>query len=161
MKRSAKTADEQFKQTLAAYFCKMSGTVGLPRSVALIYHSLFLSPAPLCFADIVNQSGLSKASASTGLKLLERMGGVEAVFVPDDRRTFYRAELSLRRIIQGFIRESLQPGMDAGQCLLDEAAALPATELSPICIERLASLRHWHSLTKELLPALSTLDPVN
>lgn len=136
----------------------MADTVGLPRSVAQIYATLFLSPVPLSFGDIVDMAGLSKASASTGLKFLERMRGAEIVVVPDDRRTFYRAELSVRRLVGGFVQESLQPGLDAGQRLLDTAAAVADDELPPLLKERLGSLRTWHALTRDLLPTLADLE---
>ncbi len=151
-------ADSEVRDSLAAYFCRMADTIGLPRSVALIYHTLFLAPEPLSFGDIVATSGLSKASASTGLKLLERMRGVEIVVISDDRRTFYRAERSIRRFVSGFIQESLQPGLDAGQRLLDQASTAPESELSPFVAERLASVRHWHEMTRDLLPALALLE---
>lgn len=152
------TAESEVRIVLSSYFCRMADTIGLPRSVALIYNALFLSPRPLCFGDIVESTGLSKASASTGLRLLERMRGSEIVVIPNDRRTFYRAELSVRRVVAGFVQETLQPGLDAGQRLLDTASSLPQGELSPILSERLTSLRHWHDLTRQLVPALAVPD---
>jgi len=147
-------------ETLAAYFCRMADTIGLPRSVALIYHTFFLAEVPLTFRDIVERSGLSKASGSTGIKLLERMGGIERVMIPDDRRTFYRPELSMRRLVTGFIEESVHPGLDAGQRLLDQIdTGSSSSDLSPILAERLASLRRWHEMSRDLLPTLSALDP--
>jgi DNA-binding transcriptional regulator GbsR (MarR family) len=153
------TKDAGVSETIAAYFCRMADTVGLPRSIALIYHALFVVDGPLSFGDIVERSGLSKASASTGLKMLERMRGIQRVMVPDDRRTFYRPELSLRRLVTGFMEESLRPGLEAGQRLLDQAESDAPADLAPILVERLASLRHWHQLTRDLLPVLSALDP--
>jgi DNA-binding transcriptional regulator GbsR (MarR family) len=152
------SAEVEVRDAVAAYFCRMADTIGLPRSVAQIYAVLFLSGEPLSFGDIVETSGLSKASASTGLKFLERMRGAEIVVVPDDRRTFYRAELSVRRLVAGFVQESLQPGLDAGQRLLDQAAAVPDAGLPQILTDRLASLRTWHGLTRDLLPALAALE---
>jgi len=150
------TTDASVSATIAAYFCRLADTVGLPRSVALIYHSLFLAGDPLSFNEIVERSGLSKASASTGLKLLERMRALEQVIIPDDRRTYYRPELSLRRLVTGFIAESVNPGLDAGQRLLDQAetAADSTPDLDPLLSERLTSLRHWHQMTQDLLPVL-------
>ncbi len=153
-------ANALVSETLPAYFCRMADTIGLPRSVALIYHTLFLAEDPLSFGDIVERSGLSKASGSTGIKLLERMRGIERVMIPDDRRTFYRPELSMRRLVTGFIEESLQPGLEAGQRLLDQVDTGGASrDLSPILAERFASLRRWHEMTRDLLPGLSALDP--
>lgn len=152
-------ADSEAREALAAYFCRMADAAGFPRSVALIYHTLYLSPAPLSFAEIVDQTRCSKASASVGLKFLGRIHGVEIVILPDDRRTFYRAERSIRRLITGFIQETLQPGLEAGQRILDRPTGRPESELSPDIAERLASLRQWHRLLRDVLPSLALLDP--
>lgn len=131
----------------------MADTIGVPRSVALIYHILYLSKEPMSFADVVQRSGCSKASASTGLKLLERIRGVELVILPDDRRTFYRAELSLRRVVAGFIHENFVSGVEAGQRILDSPTTVPESELSPLLAERLESLRNWHQFLHSAIPA--------
>jgi DNA-binding transcriptional regulator GbsR (MarR family) len=146
---------------MAAYFCRMADTVGIPRSVALIYHALFVSSEPLSFTEIVENSGLSKASASTGLKMLERMHAAEVVVIPDVRGTYYKPELSVRRLVSGFLEESLVPGLEAGGRLLGETKAQLGEGLSPHLAERLSSLLRWHALTGDLLPALALLDPAS
>jgi len=153
--------DQKASALLASYFARMADAVGLPRSVALIYHTLFLAAAPLSFAEIVEISGLSKASASTGLKLLERVRGLEIVTVITDRRTFYKAELSIRRLVSGFIQHTLEPGLDAGDRLLGKPDSGHDWEasLSPLFAERLASVRQWHQLTRDILPLLTLIDP--
>jgi DNA-binding transcriptional regulator GbsR (MarR family) len=145
-------ADNEASEALASYFCRMADTISVPRSVALIYHILYLSKEPMSFAEVVQRSGCSKASASTGLKLLERIRGVEVVILPDDRRTFYRAELSLRRLVAGFIHENFLSGVEAGQRILDSPTSLPESELSPLLAERLESLRNWHQFLREAIP---------
>jgi DNA-binding transcriptional regulator GbsR (MarR family) len=157
-KATASKVDAAVSEKIASYFCRMAETFGLPRSVALIYHSLFVAEEPLHFGEIVENCGLSKASASTGLRLLERMRGIERVMVPSDRRTFYRAELSLRRLVTGFLEEALQPGLEAGQRLLDEASEVSGKKLAPHLAKRLSSLRHWHETTSDILPAIAALD---
>ncbi|QJE94274.1 GbsR/MarR family transcriptional regulator [Luteolibacter luteus] len=130
----------------------MADTIGVPRSVALIYHILYLSKEPMSFSEVVERSGCSKASASTGLKLLERIRGVEVVILPDDRRTFYRPELSLRRLVTGFIQENFVSGVEAGQRILDSPTTVPESELSPLLAERLESLRNWHQTLQAVIP---------
>jgi len=159
-KNRMSTANQAALDAMAAYFSRVAETFNLPRSVAAIYHTLFVAEEALSFTQIVENSGLSKASASTGLKLLERMLAVEVVHIPNDRNTYYRPELSMRRLLTGFIEESLQPGLEAGQRLLDKVDTGGASsDLSPVLAERLASLRRWHEMTRDLLPALSALDP--
>lgn len=158
--RSGETgADARVAALLTSYFSRMADAVGLPRSVALIYRILFLSSEPISFQQIVETSGLSKASASTGLRLLGRVRGLEIVTIPSDRRTFYKPELSIRRLVSGFVEHTLQPTLQAGDRFLGELDGEMEQSLSPLHAERLTSVREWHRLARELIPLLSLIDP--
>ena len=146
---------------MAAYFARVAETFNLPRSVAGIYHTLFVAQTDLSFTEIVEQSGLSKASASTGLKLLESMLAVEIVHLPNDRNTYYRPELSLRRLAAGFLKQSLLPGLEAGGRILDTAPHDSDQTLSEHYSIRLSSLRSWHRSSKGLLPLLADFGEIN
>ena len=145
---------------MGAYFARVSETFNLPRSVGGIYHTLFVAEKDLSFTEIVEQSGLSKASASTGLKLLESMLAVEIVHVPNDRNTYYRPELSLRRLAAGFLKQSLLPGLEAGGRMLELGPSPFAENLSRHLSNRLSSLKSWHQSSKDLLPLLTTLSEI-
>ncbi len=141
-----------------AYFTRCADTIGLPRSLAQLYATLFLSESPLAFEEIVARSGLSKASASTGLRDLERLHGVERVMVAQDRRSFYQAQLSLRRLLGAFVAETVKPGLHDGDRLLREALALASEgDHSEHFKARLNSLVIWHERASEILPILSAL----
>ncbi len=146
---------------MAAYFARVAETFSLPRSVAGIYHTLFVAEKDLSFTEIVENSGLSKASASIGLKLLESMLAVEIVHVPNDRNTYYRPELSLRRLAAGFFKQSLLPGLEAGGRHLSAAPSSSDETLSEHHAARLASLRSWHESSNELLPLLAALGEID
>jgi DNA-binding transcriptional regulator GbsR (MarR family) len=147
---------ESARQELSAYFCQLADSFGLPRSVALIYGTLFLAENPLPVSEIIKQSGLSKGSVSGGVRLLERMGFIHLVVDPSDRRTFYRPELSLRRLVAGLIEENFTPALKRGETLLHEVAK--NSELTDHLKTRLASLQNWNETALGLLPALSLLD---
>ena len=157
---SISTSDAAASEAMAAYFARIAETFNLPRSVAGIYHTLFVAEKELSFTEIVESSGLSKASASTGLKLLESMLAVEIVHVPNDRSTYYRPELSLRRLASGFLKHSLLPGLDAGGRLLESAPSDSDETLSEHFSTRLASLRSWHESSRDLLPFLAALGEI-
>lgn len=153
---------DEAREHVIAYFSRCADTIGLPRSLAAIYATLFLAETPLPFEEIASRSSLSKASASTGLRDLERLHGVERVVVPQDRRSFYRAQLSLRRILGAFLAETVKPGLDDGSRLLRDAADLlgKASLLSPADDHfrtRLESLQTWHERAAEILPMLALL----
>ena len=144
------------RQELSAYFCQLADSFGLPRSVALIYGTLFLAENPLPVSEIIEESGLSKGSVSSGLRLLERMGFIHLVVESADRRTFYRPELSMRRLAAGLVEENFTPALKRGETLLDEVAR--KSGLSDHLKTRLASLQTWNETALGLLPALSLLD---
>ena len=144
------------KQELSLYFCQLADSFGLPRSVALIYGTLFLAENPLPVSAIIEESGLSKGSVSSGVRLLERMGFIHLVVEPSDRRSFYRPELSLRRLVAGLIEENFTPALKRGGTLLDKVAQ--NSELSDHLKTRLSSLKSWNKNALGLLPALSLLD---
>ena len=154
-------SDIAASEAMAAYFARVAETFSLPRSVAGIYHALFLAEKDLSFTEIVETSGLSKASASTGLKLLESMLAVEIVHVPNDRSTYYRPELSIRRLAAGFLKQSLLPGLEAGERHLDIATTNSDSTLSYHYSGRLASLRSWHEASKDILPLLAAVGELN
>ena len=152
------TANQAALDAMAAYFSRVAETFNLPRSVAAIYHTLFVAEEALSFTQIVENSGLSKASASTGLKLLERMLAVEVVHIPNDRNTYYRPELSLRRVAAGFLQQTLLPGLEAGGRVLEAAAPGDGEDqLSEHLQGRLSSLQSWHATSRDLLPMLAAL----
>ncbi|MDA7609807.1 MarR family transcriptional regulator [bacterium] len=150
------TETDSAKQDLSGYFCQLADSFGLPRSVALIYATLFLAEKPLPVSEIIVESGLSKGSVSGGVRLLERMGFIHLVVDPSDRRTFYRPELSLRRLAAGLIEENFTPALKRGDQLLAEVAK--NEDLSDHLKNRLSSLQSWNETALDLLPALSLLD---
>ena len=147
---------DKARQEMSVYFCQLADSFGLPRSVALIFATLFLAENPLPVSAIIEESGLSKGSVSSGVRLLERMGFIHLVVDPSDRRTFYRPELSLRRLAAGLIEENFTPALRRGETLLDEMAK--NSELSDHLKTRLSSLQSWNETALGLLPALSLLD---
>ena len=154
--KEALTETDSTKQELSGYFCTLADSFGLPRSVALIYATLFLAENPLPVSEIIKEAGLSKGSVSGGVRLLERMGFIHLVVDSSDRRTFYRPELSLRRLAAGLVEENFTPALRRGETLLDEVAT--NSELSDHLKTRLASLQSWNETALGLLPVLSLLD---
>src|SRR5262245_56308249 len=74
-----------------ALFVQMSRALGQPRSLGEIYGLLFISARPLAMDDLIERLGLSKGSASMGLRFLRNAGAIKMVYVPADRRVHYEA----------------------------------------------------------------------
>jgi DNA-binding transcriptional regulator GbsR (MarR family) len=155
---AATRAPANASELVSAHFSRCADTIGLPRSLAQLYATLFLSEEPLSLEEIVVRSGLSKALASTGLRDLERFHGVERVMVANDRRSLYQGQLSLRRLLSAFVAESVAPGLKDGARLLDDAMALLEDgSHSDHFKSPLNSLVDWHDQASETLPMLAVV----
>lgn len=81
--------------------------LGVPRSVAEIFGFVFSSPSPVTFEDIVAGLGMSNGSASHGLRYLRRIGALSVTYLARDRRDYYVAEMSLGRLVSGYLMENI------------------------------------------------------
>lgn len=136
----------------------MSDAFGLPRSLGHLFATLYISPEPMAFDDVVRESGVSRASASTGLRLLQRLHAIESIVRSDDRRTFFRAETSARRIVAGVINGTILESISDGDRLLEQARTTAPTD-SPHLTDRITALHRWHSRVRTLLPLAARLAP--
>ena len=143
------------KAEIILFFVQLAERTGLPRSLGQIYGLLFCSPIPMAFKDVVDQSGISKGSVSQGLRTLETMKAVRPVVQLDDRRTFYEAETSARKILGNLLEETVDPSLKNNTQQLTEMAGRMSeidTEEAQLIHSRLHSLRVWHQKVNRVLP---------
>jgi DNA-binding transcriptional regulator GbsR (MarR family) len=147
----------ELDRRIGALFADGVRVLGLPKSVGDIYGLLFTSQQPLSLDDLVSRLGISKGSASQGLRMLRILGAVREAGT-NGRRTCYQAEDNLRRLVGGFIREQIRPHIDSGQSKLAQldsvAGKLGDPETRAFYQERLAKLGNWFRRGKLLLPLL-------
>ena len=138
-------------------FVQLSDVLGQPRSLAEIYGLLFISAGPLTMDDLIQRLGLSKGSASQGLKYLRSIGAVTTVYVPGDRRVNYQAVAELRNLVTRFIRDQFVPHLDNAQQRLGKIAAmvkaLPAEERARVQ-GRVTMLESWGKRSRRFLPMI-------
>ena len=136
-------------------FVNLAQALGLPRSHGEIFGILFCSPQPICFDEVISRTGISKGSASQGLKLLQKINAVRQVHVARDRRSFFEPELRMRHLLGGFLRETVEPHLQNGSHHIDHIQKLAGDngdELHPVLHERIHSLRSWNQKASSLLP---------
>lgn len=74
---------------------------GLPRVAGRLFGLLLVSVEPRSLDDLADQLGVSKASISVNVRMLEQRGVVERIGMPGDRRDYYRiADDILERSMQ-------------------------------------------------------------
>lgn len=144
------------------FFVQMAQSLSLPRSIGEIFGFLFSAEAPLPFEDVVSRLGISKGAASQGLRFLVKHGAVSLHYIPRDRRTFYIAETSMRKLFGNALAESVRPHLESNRRLIDNleqavGEALPSDPGASTLAQRVNSLRTWNEKALQLLPLLETL----
>ena len=137
----------QIERQVVTLFADGVKVAGLPRSLGEIYGLLFLTRDPLSLDDLVGRLQISKGSASQGLKFLRTLGAIQEVDGPDARRTYYQADIKLKKLVGGFIREQLRPHLDSGKERLRALEAEVNLEEDPaqraFYDERVKKLERW------------------
>ncbi len=143
------------------YFVDGVRVLGLPRSLGEIYGVLFITPTPLSLDDLVQMLGISKGSASQGLRTLRTLGAVREAAGNGDRRTYYEPAVDLKRLVGGFIREQVRPHLDSGKSKLVRLQETALKEIDPgerkFYGDRLDRLETWMNRGGQVLPMLQKL----
>lgn len=143
------------------YFVDGVRVLGLPRSLGEIYGLLFISPAPLSLDDLVQMLGISKGSASQGLRTLKTLGAVREAPGNGDRRTYYEPATDLKRLVGGFIREQVRPHLESGKSKLQRLQETVLRDVEAddreFYNERIDRLESWMKRGGQVLPMLQKL----
>ena len=148
---------------IIGFFVQVAAALGVPRSLGEIFGALYCAADPQPFESIVAKLGISKGSVSQGLKILVNVGAASVVYVPRDRRTFYEAETSMRRLVSGALRESVHPHLQSNRQLLASIRTHLATtrqtspEVADHLEQRVETLGVWNEKFLQLLPWLERL----
>ena len=144
--------DAALRAEVTQFFVNLANALGLPKSVGEIFGALYCSRHPLSFNDLIERSGTSKASVSQGLRTLKKINAISAVNVANDRRTYYRAELHIRDLLEGFLRETVEPQLRRGASHIAQLQNLPTEDA--FLKQRIDGLREWNRTTAKLLLSL-------
>ncbi|MGC1478887.1 MAG: hypothetical protein WA771_00160 [Chthoniobacterales bacterium] len=145
-----------FQQECIQLFVHAAKVANLPRSVGQIYGFLYASRRPKHLDEVVEGLGISKGSASQGLRLLRNLGAVKMNYVEGDRRERFLAETELRRLATGFLRNTVDPHVRNGyEYLARIERAAQKLEDKPdrdFAEARLEKLQRWHRFVHRILP---------
>ena len=134
--------------------------VGLPKSVGQIYGYLYSAKDPAPMDQIISELGISKGSASQGLKFLRQLGAVKVQFILGDRRDHFIAEVRSKKLMGGFIREKLSPALEDGvdriahiRTLLTDDGLIDES----VHKDQVVKLETWQKKLKLALPVIQKL----
>ncbi|OUU38924.1 MAG: hypothetical protein CBC16_08175 [Verrucomicrobia bacterium TMED56] len=137
-------------------FLNAANSFGLPKSYGQIYGLLFCRDQPLAMDEVMQLLQISKGSASQGLRALRQLGAVSSLFAPGDRRERYMAEIRLRKLVGGFLREQADPHLEKGTSRLKQIESL-VNDIDDVDARKRGARRHeilsgWHRQMSRLLP---------
>ena len=152
---------EEWEEAVVDLFLNAAHSAGLPKSVGQIYGLLFCRDEPLAMDDIMNLLSISKGSASQGLRSLRRLGAVNSRYVPRKRNEHFAAEIRLRKLVAGFLKEQAEPHLEKGEARLLQLGQLVAetkNEESHLRGRRREKiLSSWHRQVGKLLPLVKLI----
>jgi DNA-binding transcriptional regulator GbsR (MarR family) len=106
--------------------------LGVGRVVGQIYAYLYFSEPARTLDDMKEALGISKGSASMGVRQLEQWGAVQRVWVKGDRKDYYTANDYFGRIVRNILTDVMGKRLDSFAQLLDAAdAGLNGASSSP------------------------------
>jgi len=150
----------ELEREVIELFVRMADLLNLPRSVGEIYGLLFISSDPLCLDDCRIRLNISKGSTSQGLKILRSFGAIRTVYIPGDRKDYYLAETSLRKIASGFAGEQIRPHVDSGKERIKRIRELleeQGSEDRDTLQEKIDLLENWQKRAGKALPLILKL----
>ena len=145
--------DRKFIEIFVRFFTM----IGMPRSIGEIYGLLYSSPHPLPFDRITTRLGISAGSTSKGLRMLCELGAIRVVYKAGDRRDHYTAEIAVKMLVNGFLREKVEPHLAAGFQNIERLNEIHARSDLPhrdFYRQRIDLLVDIHQQAREYLPAM-------
>ena len=98
-------------------------TIGVGRVIDQIYAYLYFSEPPRTLDDMKEALGISKGSASMGVRQLEQWGAVQRVWVKGDRKDFYTANDYFGSIVRNIVVDMMGKRIGTLSRILDETDA--------------------------------------
>ena len=148
----------EFEVQVIEFFCDGVKMLGLPKSIGEIYGLLYVSQDALSLDDLVQRLGISKGSASQGLKMLRELGAVREAEGSVGRRVYYEPDVELKRLVGGFIKEQVRPHLASGEEKLaklnEMVQSMPSDTKADFYEDRLERLGRWSKRGRILLPII-------
>ena len=147
---------DEWESAVIDLFLHAANSFGLPKSYGQIYGLLFCRDQALSMDEVMELVQISKGSASQGLRALRQFGAVSSTFAPGDRKERFVAEIRLRKLVSGFLREQADPHLEKGVARLKQIEGLLEGSTSKSSMIR-GTRRHeilsgWHRQMGRLLP---------
>ena len=137
-------------------------SLGIGRVLGQIFAYLYFSPEPLGLSDMQEALGISKGSASMGVRQLEQWGAVKKIWVKGSRKDYYIANDWFGKILKSALMDTVSEKMTHYASSLEKAeSSLEDTGNGDhdFVRDRIAHLRRFHKRAHRILnsPVLQAL----
>ena len=123
-------------------------SLGVGRVIGQIFAYLYFSEEPRGLDDMKDALGISKGSASMGVRQLEQWGAVQRVWVKGDRKDYYTANDYFGQIVRNIATDLMGKRLAAlGQSLDSAEIELSSCQVA----ELLSESPHGQSITTKQL----------
>lgn len=136
---------------LVEVFCRAAATLGLRKSVGMVYGALYCSETPLAVSELQEKLLLSRGAVVEATQLLRRFGAVRVVIRIGERKDFFEAETDLKKFAAGALHEILLPALEKTSLRLEHAETLARGNDAQ---EKVAKLLRAKNALAALVPAL-------
>jgi DNA-binding transcriptional regulator GbsR (MarR family) len=155
---------DQARHRLVEAAGQVTQLLGSGRVVGQIYAWIYLNPEPQSLGDLTQSLGISKGSASIGVRTLEQWGALQKVWVKGDRRDYYRVRDEFGAILRKAFSELVGQRLASMAALVREAeSAVPedagmTREDAAFVRERIERLRAFQSKAEHMwVDVISTI----
>ena len=94
-------------------------SLGVGRVLGQIYAFLYFSSQPQGLSELQGALGISKGSASMGVRQLEQWNAVRKVWIRGDRKDYYEANDWLGEIVRNVLRDTVGSKILTSAALMD------------------------------------------
>ena len=143
---------------LSARLCQL---FGMPKSTGQVYGLLYLSSKPLSLDDIVEQLGISKASASLATRQLLNWGAIRQIMVLGQHRDFYEVVANISEVAGFIISNVIRPRVERSEDRITQLTDLLNQDLKDgsitsdefdVLAKRVETLKKLQTRLRTLLP---------
>lgn len=96
-------------------------TIGVGRITGQVFAHLYLSREPQTLDDLCDKLGISKGSASTVVRQLERWAALKRVWLKGDRKVYYQTTDEFGKVFRKALVEFVSRAMETTNGLLTDA----------------------------------------
>ena len=150
---------DEFQHECVDFFVNAAAALSVPRSVGEIYGLLFSTEEPLSLDDLTARLHMSRGAAHEGLRWLRGIGAARVVYIPRVRKEHFVAEVSLRQLAGGYLRDRLEPHLDKGRDRLRQLGQAVGTTPESEAFQRgrLNQVSSWYKFLQRAVPAIKLL----